>query len=767
MVTTYHIHIQGLVQGVGFRPFVYRLALQHQLTGWVNNSVDGVHIQVNVPTQKQLEAFCDDLQAYAPGLAHIVSLKVTAIADAPSYPTFAIIHSSASGETQLLLSPDFSLCANCRKELVESDNRRAGYAFITCTDCGVRYSILKDLPYDRPNTTMQHIPMCRQCTAEYHDPLNRRYYSQTNSCPDCPVRMSWHDAQGKLLESNQQKVIEQAIVQIKRGKIVAVKGVGGYLLLADAQNEATIRQLRERKRRPFKPFAVLYPGMEALRNDFPALHSAEEKQLTSPVSPIVLLPFPEGKCPVSIAPGVAPELDRLGVMLPYAPLLALLSSGCGGSLIATSANVSAAPIVVDEATAFRELAGITDFFLTHDRPITMPQDDSVVQYSEQQLQPIILRRSRGLAPTYFAKQLELPNGSLAMGAMLKSSFGYTHGGNIYLSQYLGDLQSFETEQRFQLVLENLLSLLHSRPSRIMVDSHPDYPSTILGRALAEKYQIPIHQIDHHAAHFAAVLAENGWLTGQPKAPVMGVIWDGTGLGTDRQIWGGEFFVAHQRKFTRINHLAYFPQLGGDKMAREPRLCAFSLLGGNPQATSWLHEKFSSREWSLLQQLRNRPQALQTSSVGRLFDAVAAVLGLRDYCSYEGEAAMLVEKEARAFLRQAGQLPPAMPVSWTPAGQWDGAALVSQLSTDAQEGVNTGYLALRFHQTLIAVIDQLAKQAGVDQLAFAGGVWQNSLLVDLVISQLGSRYTCHFHQQLSPNDESIAFGQLVYDHLFDS
>ncbi|MFD2935153.1 carbamoyltransferase HypF [Spirosoma flavum] len=796
---TFHLHFTGQVQGVGFRPFVWQLARLMKLQGAVSNGADGVHIYINTDSATA-QLFLSRVQAEAPRLARIQSVALSEVA--PVYYTdFAIVTSQITGQASLLLTPDLALCEACRAEMADSVDRRFGYAFTTCTHCGPRYSILHQLPYDRQTTTMSAFGMCTDCEREYHDPANRRFYAQTNSCPNCPVELRLFSASGQQLANHQDEIIDYVADALGAGQTVAIKGIGGYLLLCDATNANAITQLRKRKHRPTKPLAVLYPNVATLQQDC-YLADDERALLTGSVSPIVLLdqrPNPASKVAVD---KLAPGLSQLGVMLPYAPLLALLANKFNKPLVATSGNVSGSPICYTNEQALEQLPAIADLILTHNRAIVVPQDDSVVRLSPAYRQPIVLRRSRGLAPTvvYSPKKKESGAGDevntttvLAFGASLKSTFACQLRGNIYVSQYIGDLESYDTQTSFRATLDHFLKLFDATPDLILADQHEGYFSTQLAHELATIWGIPIQLVQHHEAHLAAVLAENG-LTGDE--PILGVIWDGTGYGTDGQIWGGEFIAYQNSVFNRVCHFDYFDSLLEDKMPREPRLSALSLAHNIPGADTILRVKFTDKEWHLyskLPELSNEvvgclwpmsspithasvngshaavwpmrahatgKNRLKTSSVGRLFDAVTALLGLADQVSYEGEAALLLETHAARYVRAKGYtgVQSYLPDVTT---QIPTRAVVEGVVRDIQAGQSTDQIAAAFHYTLVQVVAALAQQTGIRQLAFSGGVFQNALLVDWLRHKLEPAHKLYFHHQLSPNDECISFGQIAH------
>jgi hydrogenase maturation protein HypF len=746
--------MQGQVQGVGFRPFVYQLARRLGLRGEVSNRTDGVHIVVNA-SQDELRLFVRDLQHEHPPVARITHHTVEPIAG-QAFKDFTIVPSSATERTDVLLTPDLGLCPSCRAELNHPADRRHGYAFTTCTHCGPRYSVIRRLPYDRETTTMEPFPLCDTCQREYHDPTDRRYYAQTNTCPTCAIPLQLYDLQNQLLTDDSDQAMQQVAELLTDGAIVAVKGIGGYLLLGDAAQPEVVRTLRQRKQRPSKPLAVMYPSLAMLAEDGP-LSATVRAELTGAVSPIVLLPLTSAMRRRMAHDLIAPQLDCLGVMLPYAPLYEVLMQLVNRPLVATSGNVSGAPIVYQDD--HDSLNGLADYRLTHPRAIVVPQDDSVVQYSPQAQQRIVLRRSRGLAPTYVPTRPFPDACVLATGGQLKGTFTYTHRGNAYVSQYLGDLDDYDAQQNYRRVLRHTLRLFGGHPAAVVCDRHPQYFTTALAEELARAYSARLVSVPHHQAHFAAVLGEHH-LT-ETKEPILGVVWDGTGLGDDGQVWGGEFFTYQDYTFGRAAHFSYFRHLLGDKMAREPRLSALSLAPGS-EATERLRLRFSAPEWSYYLHQREQADGLSTSSVGRLFDAVAGWLGV-DRVRYEGEAALYLETLATRYVQQYGydSLRSYLPqeVQSQISTQQIVAGVVADLTKETPERI-----AACFHYTLAQVVRRVAQQHDVRRVAFSGGVFQNALLVDMIHQQLSADYRLYFHQQLSPNDENISFGQLTHYHI---
>lgn len=766
---TWKICISGMVQGVGFRPFVWRTAIDQNLTGSVANGLEGVVVLLNGSRQKALE-FQDIITKNAPKLARITQVSCTSAPDT-FFDSFTIVASDNQGQPVLLLTPDVAICPACRKAIHTPDNRRWGYAFTTCTVCGPRFSILTGVPYDRPFTTMQDFPMCADCRSEYQQPSDERFYAQTNSCAKCGVTMwlvnSETNPPGTIEPTDPELIRKQVVDAWEAGSIVAIKGIGGFLLTCDACNPDSISRLRERKHRPTKPFAVMYPNLELLQTDAEVSDAAFE-HLTSPVAPIVLLPLKSGPTQID-RKGIAPGLHTVGAMLPNAPLLDLLLRDFGRPIVATSGNISGAPLDFEDNAAIEHLSDIADLMLLHNRRIVMPQDDSVVAIRTQPAPTnhVVIRRARGMAPCFIQPGLSIPETTvLALGAEMKGTMALAHLGNINISQYLGDLSDFAVQERYHLILNHLLRVFEAQPAVILGDLHPGYFTTQLGQDLASKWNVPFYQVQHHEAHFAAVLTENNLLK-PDMDPVLGIIWDGTGYGTDGKIWGGEFFTYASNKgkgapsIQRVSHFDYFPFILGDKMPREPRLSAFSTCWGIHQATDLLRLKFTDQEWNLYQKLPKQPGQLMTSSVGRIFDAVASLLGLADKMQYEAEAALLLEDLARQYSYEQGPLDvetffdvPIMPFV-------DTKMLMEGIINDLQTGQEPGRIALKFHYTMVNIIQKAARWCSVKKIAFSGGVFQNTLLVDLIQHQLGQEFELFFHRQLSPNDENIAFGQWAH------
>jgi hydrogenase maturation protein HypF len=748
----YHIHIKGQVQGVGFRPFIYKLAKKLSIHGTVANGTDGVHIVLSAVDNLQCQRFMDDIIKFAPTPSRIISMDVEEMGHI-NFDDFSIIQSSTQEQRIVQVCPDIGICECCKAELFDRTNRRHYYPFITCTHCGPRVSIIHDIPYDRPLTTMSAFEMCPSCLHEFNDPDDRRYYSQTNSCHTCGVNMSLSpDSSVSDVDA-----VSKVVYSLQHGNIVAVKGVGGYLLLCDATNEDAVTKLRMRKRRPLKPFAIMYPDIETIKADV-LIGKEGENECQTAAFPIVLC-YRNKAIHSSVKNEViAPNLSTLGIMLPNSPLLCLISYLFGKPLVATSANISGSPIIYEESGAQSALSGIADLILHNNRQIVMPQDDSVIRFSPFYHQRIILRRSRGLAPTFWPVTSNYIKPMICTGADMKSCFALGFGTNIYLSQYLGNLSTYESQMEYQKVLNHYIQITHLTPEIIIRDTHPQYfSSSILTEGMKG---VATFKVQHHKAHFCACLYENQLL--HSNEPIMGIIWDGIGYGEDGQMWGGEFFVLNEGKIDRVHHVAYFDYLLGDKMSVQPRISALSICKNIDQAQDILNPKFNRQEWNLYKKLITRPDNLKTSSIGRVFDGIASLLGLADINSYEGQAAMILEDVAYEFFRTKNlDWNDYYPMDAYISDQISMDAIVGHIVEDIKIGIPVGQISAKFHITLIRIIEKVAHQHNIKKLVFSGGVFQNALLVDLIIHHLSFEFDIYFHKEVSPNDECIALGQLAY------
>jgi hydrogenase maturation protein HypF len=753
-MTTVHIHIKGRVQGVGFRPFIHHLAQKYDLTGWVANGSDGVHIELNGALHT-IDAFVDTVKANPPHQSIITQLIVKRIDD-KCFEGFQIVESAKGKTAELLISPDFALCEKCRKEFHDPENRRYQYPFITCTQCGPRYSIMKALPYDRCQTSMASFVCCDDCKAEYREIKNRRYYSQTNSCQECAIQLKWMDMKTGECIRDTKTIIRNAVASLRMGKILAVKGIGGYLLMAPADDSQAVQRLRNRKSRPSKPFAVMYPTIQQMEEDV-EISVKEREKLLSTVSPILLLRKKMNRSKIALE-ALAPGLNRLGVMLPYTPLFEGILSALNVPVVATSANLTDEPIIYRDSDAIKYLADIADYLLINNREIVTPQDDSVMKITDTGY-PILIRRSRGYAPAIYNKSLSDAKVSMvAMGADVKAAFGFLSKGNAVLSQYLGNLEKWGAQESYVHCLRHIRDMLGIKPDILLADDHPAYHSRHLGKATARAWEIPMVTVQHHEAHFAAVLSENKLLNSNETT--LGIIWDGTGWGRDGNIWGSEFIRYQKGDMQSITRLSYYPNVLGDKMSREPRLAALAMAGNSAYLLETVREYFTREEWQYYRKCLSKAPALHNSSMGRLFDAVASLLGILQFNDYEGHAAMRLECTADQYLRNHSF--PLMEWPWE-SDDLHPVHLLEWIAQQQQNGASHGEIAAAFHSLLVSWIEKVAISEGIRKLAFSGGVFQNAVLVDALVRRLSERFELYFHQELSPNDECIAWGQMAWYH----
>jgi hydrogenase maturation protein HypF len=741
------IVIRGVVQGVGFRPFVYRLAREEGLGGWVKNSPQGVFIEVEGP-ERSLDDFLLRLPREKPPLSFIQSLEYSVL-EPVGHPGFQIRRSQDGGEKQALILPDIAACPLCQQEVFSSTDRRHRYPFTNCTLCGPRFSIIQALPYDRCHTTMTKFVMCESCAREYEEPQDRRFHAQPNACPECGPQLTLWDSKGAPLARG-DSALREAAAAIGRGEILALKGIGGFQLLVDARNERAVVRLRERKCREEKPLALMCPDLESARR---CVHLApiEEQVLLSPQSPILLARRREQ---AGIAPSVAPANPHLGVMLPYSPLHHLLMNELGFPVVATSGNLHDEPIVTDEEEAVATLGGIADRFLVHDRPIERYVDDSVVRV--QLGRELILRRARGYAPLPVTLKKTLPP-LLAVGAHLKNTVAISRGRDVILSQHIGDLETAPAFFAFRKVIQDLLRLYEVRPRAVACDAHPDYLSSQHARELG----VPVVEVFHHHAHLASCLAEN-----ELEGEALGVTWDGAGYGEDGTIWGGEFLAGDARSYRRVATFRPFRLVGGERAMREPRRSALGLLF-EMEGTAVLErprpflEGLSEGERRLLAQMLARGwNSPLTSSCGRLFDAVAALLGIKPVSSFEGQAAMMVEFAIQEGVNDSYPVSLLAPAESDPL-VFDWEPLVRAVLRDQEQGVEVGVICARLHNALADLIVEVARQVGLERVVLTGGCFQNRYLTERAFHRLQEAGFRPFtHQRVPPNDGGIALGQIA-------
>ena len=732
------LSVRGAVQGVGFRPFVYRLAGETGLCGFVLNSTWGVVIEIE-GGPGDLERFVSRLGRDGPEAAQISSLDIVRLPILGD-SGFTIRHSIASEEKTAVILPDRATCAACREEIGDPENRRVSYAFTNCIDCGPRYSIIRGIPYDRPNTTMRVFDMCAACREEYGDPFDRRFHAQPNACPACGPRLQLTDATGAPMQGDP---IEGAVSIIETGRILALKGIGGFQLLVDAAGGKAVRRLRLLKHREEKPFAVMFPSIEAVRRHC-LVEPLEESLLLDAAAPIVLL---RPRDDSDLAPEVSMSSPCVGAMLPYSPLHHLLLRRLGRPVVATSGNRSEEPIVTENAAALERLGAIADAFLRHDRPIARPCDDSVARVLAGR--GTVMRRARGYAPFPVQAQRSLPR-ILALGAHLKSAVAIAVGRQMILGQHIGDLDSVEGRHAFRRAVDDLLGLYAFAPEMVACDLHPDYFST----RYAESLGLPLVRVQHHEAHLAACAADN-----DVQGPYLGVAWDGTGHGPDGTIWGVEFLAWDGAAFQRLARLRPFALVGGESAVRDGRRSAFGLL-------HQLHGRAAGRDLPLTDEERALFPVLAerglncpwTSSVGRLFDAVAAIAGVATHSRFEGQAAMRLEGAIGEG--RGGDAYPAPIVDGRP-DELDWRPLIAGVLADTARNRGADVIALRFHNTLVEWIVEVARRSGLAQVVMSGGVFQNRYLTEAAFGRLETRgVRAYVSRRVPPNDGGIALGQIV-------
>lgn len=771
------VHITGIVQGVGFRPFVYNLATHLKLKGWVKNTSAGVEIEVD-GEKDILDIFIQKLQNEAPTLSRIDEFSAS-FRPANGFSSFDIHHSESVDGAFQPISPDVSICPDCLHELFDPSDRRYHYPFINCTNCGPRFTIIKDIPYDRPKTTMAGFPLCPDCEREYTDPTNRRFHAQPVACAVCGPQVTFERLNDQTFKRSDD-AINETCNALAKGEIVAIKGLGGFHLACDATNEKAVTELRKRKLRVDKPFALMMPDIETIEQHC-FVSEAERELLQSTARPIVLLK----KRPESnIVEEVSPKQDWLGVMLPYTPLHYLLfdngrlttdlkSSSVVSrplsALVMTSGNLSEEPIATDNDEARKRLSKLADAFLMHDRDIHIRCDDSVVRVFDDRPQTTDdipssvvhrpssiypLRRSRGYSPFPVKLPFDVPQ-LLAAGSELKNTFCITNGNYAFLSHHIGDMENYETLRSFEQGVEHFERLFRVKPEVIACDMHPNYLASIYALERAQRENLPTVEVQHHHAHIAACMAEHGL-----NEPVIGVSFDGTGYGEDGAIWGGEFLVGDYKSFQRAAHLEYFPLPGGDAAIRKPARTALALLWS--LGLEWDERLDSVAEFSaedlviLNAQLERKINTPLTSSMGRLFDAVAALAGVRQKVNYEGQAA--IEFEALADPAEAG-----IYSFGVESGLVGVRGVVEALVKDAAAGIPIQKISARFHNGLAEgvreTVAKISAETGIQLVVLSGGVWQNITLLGRTLSLLRKDgFEVYIHREVPTNDGGLSLGQ---------
>jgi len=747
------IHINGIVQGVGFRPFVYALAKRFGLTGWVRNTSAGVDIELD-GARELLEDFVLALNKEIPPLARIDDLQVV-WGNKNGFTFFEIVHSEAISGAFQPISPDVCICPDCLREVFDPGDRRYRYPFINCTNCGPRFTIIKDVPYDRHLTTMAQFQMCPDCAAEYTDPLDRRFHAQPVACPVCGPKIWLELSRGKMIISEGDSALKQVRQLLTDGKIVAVKGLGGFHLACDAMNAGAVIELRRRKLRVDKPFALMMYDIETVEKHC-FLDASERSLLESSARPVVLL---RRKPESPIVPDIAPRQDTLGVMLPYTPLHFLLLEKAVDfpeALVMTSGNLREEPIATSNDETRARLANLADAFLLHDRDIYIRCDDSVVRSYGKNVHPI--RRSRGYAPFPVRLPKEVPP-ILAAGGELKNTFCITHGNYAFLSHHIGDMENYDTLRSFEQGVEHFERLFRVKPETLAYDLHPNYMTTRYALARAERENLPVIGVQHHHAHIASCMVDHG-LDG--SRPLIGIAFDGTGYGVDGAIWGGEFLVADYQDFQRPYHLAYFPLPGGDAAIKRPSRTALALLW--VLGVEWddclapVKDLSSEERMALQVQLERKLNSPLTSSMGRLFDAAASLADVRQKVNYEAQAAIEFEalvdtQETGAYHFEIAQ----SEIQVLPA--------VAGLVADVLAGVPASVISARFHHGVVNMIREVCSriraQTGLNEIALSGGVWQNMTLLALSLAGLHQDgFQVYIHHQVPTNDGGLALGQAL-------
>jgi hydrogenase maturation protein HypF len=772
-ITRHRLVVTGQVQGVGFRPTVYKLALETGLTGFVRNAPEGVIIEVQGPDDVA-SSFGDRFQQALPPLARITSLNSERIVPQPDEAAFRILQSTVGEGHQVLISPDTATCADCLRELFDPRDRRFRYPFINCTNCGPRLTITRSIPYDRPMTSMACFEQCPECLREYEDPLDRRFHAQPNCCSVCGPRVWLSSPSGERLTEGDTAMITAATA-LAEGKILAVKGLGGFHLVCDAGNDTAVAELRRRKQRWEKPLAVVAPDLGTALRVVEA-DPAEREHLLSAQRPILLLPRLTNFSVLALSKHLAPDTDRLGLMLPYTPLhhvlLDAFREAAGPNrlpiLVATSGNLSSEPIALGNREALKRLAPLVDLFLFHDRDILIRCDDSVLRVNRETRRPEMFRRARGYTPS----PIFLNRGGpcvLGLGPELKATVCLTKGDQAFVSQHVGDLTNLETFSFYQDTIRHMRTILRVQPEMLVADFHPDYMSTGHGKELSEREGMPLAHVQHHVAHILAVLAEN-----RHEEPSLGLALDGAGLGTDRTIWGGEALLVDPQsgEFSRVAHFMPVAQPGGEAAAREPWRMARSYLwslgvtapGSRPWPWLKKHAQTDAFVGTMLQKGINCPA---TTSCGRLFDAVASLLSMKHVMAYEGQAAILLE---RAQYLDDQAMPYACPVlADREPVQLDTLQLFRQVHADWEGGTAVGTISRRFHLGLIQGLADmaavLAQRSGTRTVGLSGGVMQNATLSTLLPPALSLRGLIPLvHSHLPPNDACISLGQAMYGKI---
>jgi hydrogenase maturation protein HypF len=751
MKTAKKIRVRGIVQGVGFRPFVYKLAKKHEISGYVLNDTEGVFIHAE-GKEADIDRFIINIHAEKPEIARIESLDQST-AEVNNYPDFSINESRKTSEKSTFLPPDFSICSDCLEEFFSKEDRRQSYPFITCTNCGPRFSIISDLPYDRKQTAMSEFEMCAGCRGEYSDPGNRRFHTQPNACAICGPRITLRDNRGKpLIENDADKIADRTVELLLTEKaIVAIKGIGGYLLACNGESDEAVKRLRDLKNRPFKPLALMAGNIETVES---FLHLAEkEKELLHSIErPVLLLKEKRKRVSRYIAPG----LTHIGIMLPYTPFLhQVFSLKKDMVLVMTSGNLSEEPIAFDDADAFKRLGDIADFFVTYNREIIAHTDDSVIFVEDEK--PYFIRRSRGYVPVPFRTKPH-PRHLIATGGDLKNCFALCRDDIIILSQHMGDLGSPVGYELFRKSFDHFRNVFSFSPDAVITDMHPGYFTTTIAREL-ENSGLKKIPVQHHHAHIASVLEEHA-----VDDKVIGIAFDGTGYGLDTKLWGSEFLIADKKEFQRAAHFSYFKLPGGERAIHDVWKTGLSLLH-LAHGDDYPVMGKSDEADIILQMLREDINSPETCSIGRLFDGVSAIVGVSRTVSTEAEAAMLLEERAAAFNGKSKYTGFMVPAAEGEKIVLDTASLIRHITNLVSKGLDSTEIAYLFHRsiadTTVATAKALREKYSIERVALSGGVFQNRLLLSMTRKGLeASKFRVFTNRKVPANDGCIALGQIA-------
>lgn len=745
------IEIYGIVQGVGFRPFVYNLASKNNLTGHVNNNSNGVFIDIQ-GEKDNINEFVIELRENPPELARINEIRIKNKNVNKKYVKFDIKFTENNLNPTTYISPDYSICDKCKEEIFDEKNKRYRYPFTNCTCCGPRFTIIKKLPYDRVSTTMNEFEMCEACKAEYDNPSNRRFHAQPNACPNCGPKVFLKNKNGELL--NYSDCLKETAKFLKKGEIIAIKGLGGFNLSCDAKNEKSIKLLRERKHKPSKPLAVMMKDIETVRK-YCDLSEEEEKILLSNKRPIILL---RKKKNYSLPENLAPNNKMIGVMLPYTPLHYLIFNNDLDVLVMTSANMSGEPIIYKNDEALRKLRNIAEYFLLHNREIYINIDDSVTRYILKNER--LIRPGRGYAPNSILMKSEIE--ILALGSQLKNTISISNGTDIFISEYIGDIENKETINNFQKVIKHYLEIYKVKPKVIVYDKHPGfvYKQLNLEEDLNLHYCIKYIETQHHHSHIVSCMVEN-----KIDEKVIGIAYDGTGYGDDKKIWGGEFFVCNKKIYKRIGHLEYFKLPGGESAIKNPWKIAISLLYKvyKDKYIEYVPKHINSNKINIIKKMIDKNiNSPETSSIGRLFDGVSALLGLIQEVSFEGEAAINLENISNEKINDFYKYNISNEENILIIKLND---FIREIIDDIRLKISNDIISAKFHNTIVEITNDMAKKirkiSNINVVALSGGVFQNKILLEKTVKKLEeSGFNVYTNKIIPCNDSGISLGQLV-------